>query len=273
LLKRLMGTFGRRGGPVDPEPVIPGGKDGGHGDHWGCVLHAIHESKLVRYLVDVTKADGNPERFGLAGKGLAFRSEPGPVRTVVLVAEGILASAYPEVQDGPRWPIKVSEIIPWSNGMEAQIAGSCYGAEVRFFDTRYYTNKHRYRVGETYDFGMGALAYTLGRAVDKEAESDVGAKVSFKGAAAYMPAGTSDEHADIDDYWCHSPLEGEPVRAALAGNKLTGYPLIMAIPQDFEMRVKVFAAEHALAPDMAAVQIEDDLEGFLWLHGYLAEEE
>jgi len=270
LLRRLFGT--RSHVPRDPEVVIPDAKQGGHGDHWGCVLQAIDEGKLVDYLVAVTKKDDQPEQFGTDRKGLAFRSELGPLRTCVIVVDNVIASAYPEVEDGPVWPVKIQEIIPWANGIEGQISGSAYGAQVRFFDTRFYANSGRYVVGEIYNFKMGALAYTIGQAPEIEAQSDIGAKISFKGASAYMPAssgGANNSDTDIDDYWFHSPLEGEPVETSLVDRKLTGYPIIMAIPNDYELHITVYAAEHAIAADMALARLEDDLQGFLWLQGQL----
>jgi hypothetical protein len=252
--------------------VIPDAKQGGHGDHWGCVLRAIDEGKLVDYLVEVTRNDNQPEQFGTNRKGLVFRSAEGPLRTCVIVVDSVIASAYPEVEDGPVWPVRLDEIIPWANGIEGQISGSAYGALVRFFDTRFNENADKYKVGEIYNFKMGALAYTIGHAPEMEAQSDIGAKISFKGASAYMPAtsgGATNNDADIDDYWFHSPLEGQPLETSLVEQKLTGYPIIMAIPNDYELHITVYAADHALASDMALARLQDDLQGFLWLQGHL----
>ncbi|HET9494005.1 MAG TPA: hypothetical protein VFR15_07225 [Chloroflexia bacterium] len=268
MLKRLMGIFSRTGGPVDLDAVVPGGKEGGHGDHWGCVLRTVDEARLVRYLVDITKQDNEPERFGK--DGLAFISEAGPVRARVLVRDNVMVSAYPDAAGGAVWPITVYDVVQWSNGVEAQILGECRGAAVRFFDTRYYANRDRYTPGETYDFHMGALAYKIGPAGALEAHSpDVGAAVSFKGAHAYMPA--DDPGADIDDIWFHSPLEGAPVAAQLAGQVLSGYPVIIALPEDFQMSLVAYAAPHALPDDPATIRPGDDITGYLWLHGCLAE--
>jgi hypothetical protein len=119
---------------------------------------------------------------------------------------------------------------------------------------------------------MGALAYKLGPAGDIEAHSpQVGATVSFKGAHAYLPA--SDPGADIDDIWFHSPLEGPPIEAQLLGDPLLGYPVIIAIPEDFEMALTAYAAQHALPPEgPVALRPGEDIAGYLWLHGCLAEE-
>jgi hypothetical protein len=270
LLRRIFGRLGGQAIPVEPKAALPGAKEGGHGDHWGCVLPSLQEQKLVDYLVEVTRKDDNPENFGPGGSGLVFRSERGPVRTCVLVKDKMLASAYPEVQDGPVWPVTISEVVPWSNGFEGQISGSCYEARVSFFDTRYYSNSDRYRVGDTYDFHVGAFAYTLGRAPDTEFDTGEGLRVSMRGAHAYMPANLDNAQADIDEFWFHSPLEAEKEGAYLTGPPIYGYPIILAMPSDFEMRLTLYAASHALEADMHNVRVEDDLQGYLWLQGYLA---
>lgn len=271
MLKRL---FGSRAKAIDPRPVVPSGKDGGHGDHWGCILRAVQEKELIPYLANITKKDNQPYTYefgpGFSHKGLAFYSEPGPIRTCVLVTNNTLATAYPEVQDGPVWPISITEVVPWANGIEGQITGTCHEAVISFFDTRFYANQRKYDVGKTYNFHMGALGYTIGLAEDREVDTTMGAKVSMKGASAYMPATIDNEQADIDDIWFHSPLEGDKEMAYLLGPPIQGFPIIMAIPDDFEMRLTVYGASHVQAPELSRVQSGDDLQGFLWLQGYLA---
>jgi hypothetical protein len=204
----------------------------------------------------------------------AYRSPGGALRICVLVGGKQVVSAYPEVQGGPVWPITVTELVPWANGIEGQVTGVCMDAQVSFFDTCFYAHHQQYIVGETYNFSMGALAYRVTRADDLEAETgsgDAAMKVSLRGACAYMPASMGNEEADIDDYWFHSPLEEMPGEASLDGRKLQVYPITIAVPGDFEMRVPLYAAEHSLAPDMAGIAVEEDLSGFLWLQGRLVE--
>ena len=98
---------------------------------------------------------------------------------------------------------------------------------------------------------------------------ELGAKISLQGAHAYMPANLSNESADIDDYWFHSPLEGEASMAELAGRRLRVFPVTVAIPENFEMSLPLYAAEHVIEPDAAQAAQGEDLEGFLWLQGYL----
>ncbi len=248
-------------------------KEGGHGDHWGCVFRSIDESALLDLIVDVARNDPQPDQFD-GGRGMAAHSMEAPMRVCVFVKNRQIASAYPDALGGPVWAITVKELAPWANGVEGQIVGECHGATVAFFDTHFYANGDKYKVGETYNFYMSAFTYIVGRAPDAEVEADMGAKVSLKGARAYMSANLgATQAADVDDYWFHSPIESEVLLAELAGRRLWVYPITLAIPDDFEMSVPLYAAEHAMAPDMAGVQPEDDLEGYLWLQGYLSAED
>jgi hypothetical protein len=188
----------------------------------------------------------------------------------VLVVNERLVSAYPEAAGGPPWPVTITEVITWANGIEGQIRGACHGADVAFFDTRFYANRRKYRPGETYSFHMSAFAYVLGRAADTEVDTGMGAKVSLRGAHAYMPANLDNDTADVDDYWFHSPLEGEVSTVELAGRRLRRYPVILALPEDFPMALPLYAASHVIAPGAAALRPGEDVEGFLWLQGYVA---
>jgi len=242
-------------------------KPGGHGDHWGCIMRATDQDDLLSFISGVIREAERPEMFHAAGPAMAVQSPGEEVRARILVVNDKLVSAYPEAESGNSWPIVVKEVIPWANGIEGQIIGTCYNAEVRFFDTKFYANHRKYTLGETYKFQMSAFAYTLGRAPETEVESDMGAKISLSGAHAFMPADVGNDTADIDDYWFHSPLESEVSSVTLAGRRLRAYPVILALPEDFPMSLTVFAADHVLAPDMTGIQPGDDLEGFIWLQG------
>jgi hypothetical protein len=101
-------------------------------------------------------------------------------------------------------------------------------------------------------------------------ESDeMGAKVSLEGAHAYMPASMGNEGADIDDYWFRSPLDGPTASAEVVGRDLTLYPVTLALPDEYEMRVDLYAAPHVTRPGTESIEQGSDLDGFLWLQGYL----
>jgi hypothetical protein len=250
----------------------PAAKAGGHGDHWGCIFRNVEEDVLLNLIEAVVSTDAQPERFGPGMQDSAYRSAGERLRVCVLVEGKDLISAYPEAHGGAVWPITVREVVPWANGLEGQITGDCNGAIISFFDTRFSANGHKYAVGQTYDFEMGALAYTLEPATELEGVSDeLGTKVSFKGACAYMPAGMGNEHADIDDLWFRSPLDGAIEQVDLEGKRLSIYPITIAIPEHFEMNLPLYAAEHVLGAGMEGIKRGDDVEGFLWLQGHLRE--
>lgn len=244
-------------------------KPGGHGDHWGCVLRAAEQDDLLALIGDVVQHAERPEVFQANGPAFAVHAGGEKVSACVLVVNNKIVSAYPETLHGEIWPVTVREVVPWSNGIEGQITGECYGVLTSFFDTRFFANRRKYSVGETYEFSMSAFAYKLGRAEDVEFESNLGAKVSLKGAHALMPANIGNDSADIDDYWFHSALEGAAEEAELAGRKLSMYPVIVAVPEHFEMHLDLYAAPHVLAPEMANVGPGEDMDGFLWLQGCL----
>ena len=256
--------------PPSPQSGASQAKEGGHGDHWGCVVRATEQSELMQFISGVIRDASRPEVFEATGAGMAVHAPGDDVSATVLVVNDKLASAYPDALLGHKWPITVDKVVPWANGIEGQIMGTCHGASISFFDTRFYVNRRKYKIGETYDFQLSAFAYVVGKAAEVEFDSDIGAKVSLKGAHAYMPADINNPTADIDDYWFHSPLESEVGGAELAGRHLKVYPIIIALPDHFEMRINLYAARHTLDPNMEKVAPGDDLEGFLWLQGCIS---
>jgi hypothetical protein len=266
-------AHGPQGNGASSEPLPPPAKEGGHGDHWGCIFRAVEQDAIISLIQDVVATDSRPDGFHAPGGGAAYHSSSSPVRVCVLVAGDTLQSAYPEAQHGTEWPIVVREVVPWANDVEGQVTGECHGALISFFDTRFYANRYKYKAGEQYTFRMSAFAFAVGRASDAEVEIEGGAKVSLKGARAYMPANLGNNpHADIDEYWFHSPLEAPASEAAFEGKRLHALPITMAIPGDFDMSLVLYAAGHTLDPNTDLnTAAEIDLEGYLWLQGYLSD--
>lgn len=228
----------------------------------------------MRGLIQATVAS-NPryELFGALRRGMTVHSSEQPLRTRILAKDRQLVGAYPEIVGGPVWPVTLHKITPWANGVEGQLSGDCHGAAVSFFDTRFYANRKKYRPGQTYNFHMAALAYKVGPAQDLEVGVDeLGAKVSLKGAHAFMPAASGQNQDDIDDYWFYSAPNGPVSEVEFASARLKVYPITLALPEEFEMRLPLYAAQHVIAPDMASLEPDEDLAGFLWLQGYLSEE-
>lgn len=81
-----------------------------------------------------------------------------------------LLSIYPVVRAGNTIPIRITNIIEWSNKLEAWIAGDIAlkgedgeedGRSIEFFDADYVLHKGEYKIGEVYNFCIGALAYVV----------------------------------------------------------------------------------------------------------------
>src|SRR5690349_2269840 len=131
MIRRLASTS-----PPDNAAELPGTapKPGGHGDHWGCVVRATEQDDLLSLISDVIRESERPELFQATGMGMAVQSAGDGLHARVLVVDERLVSAYPEAEDGPVWPITITEVVPWANGIEGQLKGTCHGADVAFFD-------------------------------------------------------------------------------------------------------------------------------------------
>jgi hypothetical protein len=250
-------------------------KEGGQGSHWGILFPDLeHDQQPLWSLIQSVAADAAAsEPFETpAGPGLALYSGGGPLQACVLVdAQSRLVSAFPAVQGGHPWPITVEGLTPWANGLEGQISGTCHGALVHFFDTRWWANHRRYTEGQTYDFVINGLAYVLRPAEARSFALESGQQASTRGMRAYLPAQTeSEEDADIDDYWFQSPLDAR--RYETFGEvPLTVYTCALALPDDVPLTLDIYAAPHAQSLALADLPIGEDMSGFLWLQGYLRE--
>src|SRR5689334_13127657 len=167
---------GKDHGPTDAEDQVA--KEGGQGGHWGTLFPDLENDQqpLWTLIQAVAEQSDTSEPFDTpAGPGLALYGGDEPLQTCVVVdAHSRLVSAYPAVQGGHRWPITVVELTPWANGLEGQVTGTCHGALVNFFDTRWWANHHRYQVGQTYDFVINGLCYVVRPAEPQQFELEGG---------------------------------------------------------------------------------------------------
>jgi hypothetical protein len=237
----------------------------GHSGHWQC----IYDGRIPQLLAPAAQQlIRRHSPTYIEDKVALYHSSGNEIRLSILRRGPRILTMFPQVIDGPAWPVEISRVTPWRNGVEGQITGNCLGTEVCFYDTSFFNNRRKYRTKETVDFRMGAIAYRLGPAHDLEADVEGGAKVSLKGAHAFMPAGKVGEGADIDDYWFHSPLDGPTVTTMVNKVELRGYPITLALPHDFPMSLTLYAAGHVEAPGTRDLARDDDLQGYLWLQGY-----
>ena len=100
-------------GATAPESVQL--KEGGHGDHWGCVVRASEQGDLLRFIGEVVQSAERPEVFQAQGTGLAVISRGERLHARILVVADRLVTAYPEAEDGTTWPVTIGEVVPWAN--------------------------------------------------------------------------------------------------------------------------------------------------------------
>jgi hypothetical protein len=264
----------QQNGKDDPRPAgEDAAKEGGQGSHWGILFPDLeHDQQPLWSLIQAVAEDpAASEPFDApAGPGLALYSGGGPLQACVLVdGQNRLVSAFPAVQGGHSWPIMVEGLTPWANGLEGQITGTCHGALVHFFDTRWWANHHRYTVGLTYEFRINGLAYVLRPAEARSFALESGQQASTRGMRAYLPAqAESEEDADIDDYWFQSPLDARRYET-FAAVPLTVYTCALALPDDVPLTLDIYAAPHAQSAALGDLPLGEDVSGFLWLQGYL----
>lgn len=150
----------------------------GHGDHWHC-LHEDIEELLERYIsvctekgqvVDKVRAASRSKKTGERIESQIYSCiYPGTDLSVQIIHQAIpkprknrFVSGFPSACSGIETPIAITESRPWANGLEGVVLGKTdAGAELAFFDTRFYKNKDRYRPGERLLFELSGLAYNV----------------------------------------------------------------------------------------------------------------
>lgn len=86
---------------------------------------------------------------------------------------------YPIVQDGTLVRLKLLEIKSWPELYQAElVCGDDDGQEFTFFDTHYFINKNKYKIGQHYNFQIGALSDNIEAVPDPE--------ISISGEVAQM---------------------------------------------------------------------------------------
>jgi hypothetical protein len=149
----------------------------GHGNHWECLKKPVDEAiaSFISAAVDRGRAGkavrrkglwfnrGHPTEEGVFSLLLGDHDLGVMVLVVTDSQENVnsLYTAYPCAWKGARQHLRLKEIRDWGNEVEAVLVGeNSDGIEIAFFDTRYFANRDRYQVGESYDFRIAGLIYS-----------------------------------------------------------------------------------------------------------------
>ncbi|MCC7151797.1 MAG: hypothetical protein IT501_07310 [Rubrivivax sp.] len=218
----------------------------------------------------------------LREQGLALILKPEEQATV-------MASLFPFFARGSQQTLTLHAVSVWEGGLQAQIEASWGDAEVTFFDTQYLINRVWYQTGKSYDFILTGIAYSANVAERHEwtidQHPDVVAwleqnlqegeqphagptTVSLDGASVFLPV----EGWDVDDYSFHAPVKSvTEFQDWLGQDGWRVRATVMRVGEgegqtDADLDIVITRRAWAGA---APPQVGQDIEGRLWLQGYL----
>lgn len=270
--------------------------DQGHGNHWECVEELPNVFEKV--LPSMAERGNNVETLEVTAN--CFDSQV-PTRTLIysitdeseLTAKFLIAanrekqsnelvSGYPFIQSRNSVGLRITEITEWDNLIEAVITGKTEsGHSISFFDTNYFLHKADYKIGETYEFSISALAYDVEVLKDNS--------FAFKGQEAkdwLAKIGrepTYDEMGNIEpvvfhlkelvaflpfNEGCPSDVEFQsPINAVetIQGFDRDFYKINITICRDPDIYIDLYAKQDFFDNEP---QIANAIRGLLWLQGH-----
>ncbi len=286
--------------PWPESTFVPEGEDAQHypGSHWdpfvespdGLIarLPEILPNALLQTGYGETRKSGRsipddwPQGFQLVwpqrdqGLALILRVEKDA---------NLLVSLFPFFATGSQHTLTMREVSVWKGGLEAQITASWGEAEVTFFDTQYLINRAWYETGKEYDFILAGIAYDAGPAqkcewsIDRhpdevawmnqrleegEQPHQTTFTLSMDGAAMFLPV----SDWDVDDYSFHAPVKSVSEFKDWLGQD--GWRVRATVMRfgDEDADLDILITRRAWSGE-APPQVGQDIEGQLWLQGYL----
>ncbi|MBI5892920.1 MAG: hypothetical protein HZB79_04610 [Deltaproteobacteria bacterium] len=198
-----------------------------------------------------------------------------------------LVSVFPFCAEGIQHRIVIDKVHVWESGVEAQIEAVLGDASITFFDTLYARNRDWYESNASYQFILTGIAYACKKAEDKiieitnpdvveairktltkdEEESIEGNRIPIhtKRIAVFLPI----QGWDRDDYQFRGTIKSVKEIEIL---DQTGWKVrttvIRNLSDDSEIDLDIIVTRKAWG-DGPPPQTGDDIEGILWLQGYL----
>jgi len=271
----------------------------GHGNHWECLvslddLTKTHLTNLVQNGMLEDKEEVNAIFFedGIQSTETLFSiSLDNDLSALALIVTNRdktaneFVSGYPFVRVGEKLQLKITEIKEWNNKYEAVIVAETKDEQtISFFDTKYYKNKEKYKIGNYYTFIVSALGYNIEilkdksfsfegqKAVDwlakigKEPTLDNEGQIEpvvfdLSNLVSYLP-----RHDDFpDDAEFQSPISSVEKVSAF---QTDFYKFKIQLIRDPDVFVDLYAKESFFERKPTN---EDSLRGVIWLQGYLEE--
>jgi hypothetical protein len=271
----------------------------GHGNHWECVtnLDDLVKKQLPNLMQKgqlEDKEEVNAIFFddGIQSIETLFSiAAEGNFSALALIVtnrdktSNQFVSGFPFVRDSTKLELKIVEIKEWDNKYEAVIVAETADEHtVSFFDTKYYKNKDKYKIGKIYTFYIAALSYNVEILKEKSFSFEGQKAVDWLAKIGKQP--TFDAMGNVepvifdlsnlvtylprteypDDAEFQSPINGiETVRAF----DDEFYKLNITIFRDPDICIDLYAKTSFFEQKP---QIDEPLRGVLWMQGYLKEE-
>lgn len=271
------------------------------GSHWSPffdeatdVLGSLPEI-LSKALVQVAYTDNHPLLRPIPidwpiGFNLVWPLRVNGLSTVLHVTKesNQIVSVYPFDCEGTQHQLILNKVHVWKSGLEAHIECDFGPTSIVFFDNLYVANRGWYESGKTYQFLLSGIAYHCRRAEDqvlqawnpkqserfRELAPEWAAKlpdtdtmpVHTKGMAAFLPI----EEWDRDDYSFRGPIKS--VKEIEILNQ-KGWKVRVTVLSDIDndgndFNLNIVVTEKVWG-DSPPPQVGEDMEGALWLQGYL----
>lgn len=216
--------------------------------------------------------------FRICGLASAVRIMPDALNEVV--------SCFPFYAEGIQHRLVIDKVYVWKSGVEGQIKASFGDATITFFDTLYAANRSWYKSGDAYQFILVGIAYNCRKAEDQIIEIDnievvkaiqktltenevkiIDNKIPIhtKGMAVFLPV----QEWDRDDYYFRGQIKA--VKEIEILNQTAWKATVTVIRQvsdksDCDLDIIV---TRKIWHDGNLPKVGDDIEGRLWLQGYL----
>jgi hypothetical protein len=270
----------------------------GHGNHWECItnLDDLLKKQLPNLLQNGLLEDREEVNAIFFDDGIqstetlfSIAAEDDFSALALIVSSrdktsNQFISGYPYARDGEKVALKITEIKEWDNKYEAVIVTETADEHtVSFFDTKYYKNKDKYKIGKIYTFAIAALGYNVEILKEKSFSFEGQKAVDWLAKIGKQP--TLDAMGNVepvvfdlsnlvtylprteypDDAEFQSPINRiETVRAF----DDEFYKLNITIFRDPDICIDLYAKTSFFE---RKPQINNPVRGILWLQGYLCE--
>lgn len=227
-----------------------------HGRHWYFLAADGDPQQKLRAMFG-EMAQGNVLTVEHEGVFQMIQAE-GDLRCSFLLRGDEFIAGYPIAVDGYGWPLKIHDRVTWPDGIQANLIASCEGARVCLFDAQHFLHRDSYSEESERTFVVAGLAYKLFDTVFESPEQ----KEKLAETKAYFPVDDA-EGGRVDEIKFMSHVE--VVREVdFWGTPLLAFTLTLAEPEDFPMRLDIFAHPSACEKEFRP---GDRISGFAWLFG------